>query len=163
MTQVILAPNGVLYDLPFSIWEKWAELKGETMYGYYYKYPDADDDFDEDSPNPILKKGTIRELEKIAREDLLGGIMFLTLQDYGDELQTLSHIDIYEQNFLRRLGDSSDSLRTDSELIFLLEHEYKDSRIRIVSVPENVDWYIDSDSENSEEWIAERHQTWGKI
>lgn len=52
--------------------------------------------------------------------------------------------------------------RSDCRLIMALKEmpdEMKKCELKIVEIPDNVDWYIE-EGESGYEWIAERHRTW---
>jgi len=50
-------------------------------------------------------------------------------------------------------------LRTDSKLVELVEKYGDGTYLRVVEIPDGVDWYIDSDE--GTECVAENHRRWG--
>ena len=63
---------------------------------------------------------------------------------------------------LRHLNPDFDvynlEMRTDPDLVKLVE-AWGDSELRVVEVPDDVEWHIAE--YDGYEWIAENHRTWG--
>lgn len=57
-----------------------------------------------------------------------------------------------------------DRYRSDPELIAVIEElgdasAYRDGSIKIVEIPDDVDWFID-ENDMGYEWVAEKHRIW---
>lgn len=50
--------------------------------------------------------------------------------------------------------------RTEPELIQAIEECGETKACKVIEIPANIEWYIESDNEMSTEWIAEKHRTW---
>lgn len=79
---------------------------------------------------------------------------------------TLTHkvLDIYNSRTGRNIEYSWDLKRDDPVLIEIVEELGLEacqgwaSRLKIVDVPPDVDWYIEE--YDGMEWVAEKHRTW---
>jgi hypothetical protein len=58
-----------------------------------------------------------------------------------------------EEQFIR-------PLRTHSSLVECIESNPDEKYLRIVEIPDDVDWIVQENDETGYEWIAERHRTW---
>lgn len=89
------------------------------------------------------------------------------IENCGDGFIRHRQIDnaVFKDGYAYYLELYDPSIRTHPDLIAIVEKlgeeantEY--SELKIVEVPDDVEWYI-AENDQGQEWVAEKHRTWG--
>lgn len=125
------------FHFSYKMMMRYAELKGITIYAYEESFSDNPDD---DVKLILINSG---------EEEDHYFIFYTTFP--------LEKLIACEENYQYQIDDY-DFVRTDPVVIQVVEEFKDETQIRIVEVPDDVDWCIREDI--GVEWVAEKHRTW---
>lgn len=121
--------------------------------------------------NEFLLKEGHTNIKFIFNKDFKKGNISLAYNEIPEVEKKLSENNLFKNgDFLNNTSDTETSLcydqgdkgRSNKNLIEAIE-KYPDdiTGLKIVEIPDNVDWIICRDNYWGNEWIAEKHRTWG--